>query len=74
MKWEAPPPKGLSSLEILETIAELQASPGNWARVEDNAATRNYAAKWKNRGCEAVTRPNKDGTFNIWARWPKRGK
>lgn len=74
MLWEQPPPRKNNNTDFARQVQELQDAPGNWARVETKVRSRNFASKWRKAGCDIETRINTDGSFNIWARWPKDSK
>lgn len=74
LHWEQPPPRKTNNTDFRRAVQELQDSPGNWARVETKVRSRNYTSKWRKAGCETESRINSDRSFNIWARWPKRGQ
>lgn len=76
LEWKEPPPRANSDTQ--EAIAQLQANPGRWARVQKEVSSSAASQKWKNLGCEATHRKveSADGKprYDVYARWPEPKK
>lgn len=72
VRWEDPPPMQWGRWKIVQR--ELEQKPGTWALIVDEktrAKVDSAKAGLKAKGCETSVRKNPNGTFSLWARWPK---
>lgn len=78
LRWEDPPPfksgRG-ANVETLALIADLQAHPGRWALITDNAKSSGHGTfrTLRRAGCDLTVRSNPDGTHRTYACWPVDG-
>jgi hypothetical protein len=70
--WQDPPPKHSNrGNDYSATIEELKANPGKWALVLPEWKTSAAPAAFRQAGCEATTRQNKDKkAYSVYARYP----
>jgi len=74
--WEEPPMTTTTKRTAWQdTLEQLQAHPGKWARVAEGHKYPNAATTWRKRGCEArAAKPEGSTLYTVWARWPETGK
>lgn len=69
--WQDPPTRRQRPGEHDELIAVLKQNPGKWALISKDWKTNTSPAVFKQQGCEATTRKNKDGkTWSVYVRCP----
>lgn len=75
LEWGPIPPRsfGHAGRKIDQAVEQLKAHPGRTARVSTARTSTSAIEPWKERGCVAVVRGNKDhpGTWDVWAYWPE---
>lgn len=75
LEWKQPPPENRRPPSRHDTvIAQLQANPGEWARVARDMSSSGAKQGWIARGCEAITRRAETkgkGFWDVYARWPE---
>lgn len=74
IEWTEPPAKksaGGGRGKYAAFVRELQAHPGQWARLQHEARTAAAAQYLRIKfGCETTTRLAGNG-FDVYARWPE---
>lgn len=77
MIWEDPGPARVGrpgDSRLRQMLAELQKHPGRWAKVHESKANGGQGSWWKEKGCEATTRRDRErGVTATYARWPAPG-
>lgn len=69
--WQDPPTKRQRPGEYDDLIAVLKQNPGKWALISKDWKTPSAPAAFRQQGCEATNRKNKDGTtWSVYARCP----
>ena len=75
MIWEDPRPARVGrpgDSHLRQVLAELQKHPGRWAKVHESKANGGQGSWWKEKGCEATTRRDRErGVTMTNARWPE---
>ena len=75
MIWEDPGPARVGrpgDSRLRQMLAELQKHPGRWAKVHESKANGGQGSWWKEKGCEATTRRDRErGVTMTYARWPE---
>lgn len=68
---ELPAPKEPGrKLRYASLVEELEARPGDWALIDDNAPSRQLAKYLRDRyPLETASRLDDNGQVQIWARW-----
>lgn len=74
VEWCPPPPRGPRNSRWSDVVAELQARPNEWAKVEHrvNQDAAYALVGYLRRRYRLETRPVRiNGTeWAVWARWP----
>ena len=75
IEWvDAPPPespnrKGGSASWVMAAVGILSTQPGRWARVNTVQRPGSFHTRFRDNGCECVTRNNPEGRIDIYARY-----
>jgi hypothetical protein len=71
-RWEEPSVARPHKYKQLRVA--LRQSPGRWAVVNDfQYPPAGQVGYWKRQGFELQTRRQPDGSYRLYARWPKNG-
>lgn len=76
LNWQEPPSRSKRGQSYESIIEELKKHPGQWALITSELRSSAAPAAFRQAGCEATTRRNKDKakdgakTWSVWARYP----
>lgn len=74
LNWGTPPEPARRgpSAATLEILSELQANPGQWARLVGRVSL-SAGARWRKLGCETRNERTEDPKkVYLWVRWPEQ--
>ncbi|MDN4645379.1 hypothetical protein [Arthrobacter sp. PsM3] len=73
LTWQDPPSRrGGTSADYDAVIEVLKENPGKWALISAEWKTTTPPSAFKQNGCEATARRNKDSkTWSVYARFPR---